>query len=210
MLALLRAAAQAVHRSLSTTDCVWCRSTFWLVLPSPAPFQPVSLLNQQHRCGSVGKFENQRATTGTRCRWWANNLTSPARPLLNEHADFATLIGKPTSFFTFPYKDFTVDFMAAGLVVACCLLLIFTTAGGACFDVCLFSGSAVLCQQPPLPPARTPPTDARRLCAYVRAVAGSWFNLLMTGSQVAVIIVILAAGFSKVCASVGGSLKHKS
>ena len=28
-------------------------------------------------------------------------------------------------------------------------------------------------------------------------VAGSWFNLLMTGSQVVVIIIILAAGFSK-------------
>jgi hypothetical protein len=48
--------------------------------------------------------------------------------------DFATLIGQPTGFFTFPSGGYEVDFMAAGLVVACCALLIFTTAGGeACF-----------------------------------------------------------------------------
>jgi hypothetical protein len=45
-------------------------------------------------------------------------------------ADFATLIGKPVDFFTFPSGGYVVDFMAAGLVVACCLILIFTTAGG--------------------------------------------------------------------------------
>lgn len=45
-------------------------------------------------------------------------------------ADFATLIGQPTGFFTFPSQGYEVDFMAAGLVVACCVLLIFTTAGG--------------------------------------------------------------------------------
>jgi hypothetical protein len=44
-------------------------------------------------------------------------------------AYFAALIGKPTTFFTFPYKDYTVDFLAAGLMVACGLLLMFTTAG---------------------------------------------------------------------------------
>lgn len=57
-------------------------------------------------------------------------------------AYFAALIGKPTNFFTFPYQDYTVDFLAAGLMVACGLLLMFTTAGGL--------------QHPPPPPIHPP------------------------------------------------------
>lgn len=87
--------------------------------------------------------------------------------------DFATLIGKPPTFFTFPYKEYTVDFMAAGLVVACCVLLIFTTAGGAplasqlVLSLCMFV--RVLC--PPsnhalapftsLPPPKLTQTSAK-------------------------------------------------
>jgi amino acid transporter len=47
---------------------------------------------------------------------------------------FAALISKPTSFFTFPYKDYTVDFLAGGLIIACCIMLMFTTAGGSWFN----------------------------------------------------------------------------
>lgn len=49
-------------------------------------------------------------------------------------AYFAALIGKETSFFTFPYQEYTVDFLAAGLMVACGLLLMFSTAGGSLFN----------------------------------------------------------------------------
>jgi len=45
------------------------------------------------------------------------------------------LIGKPADFFTFPYREYTVDFMAAALIVCCCLLLMFTTAGGSWFNI---------------------------------------------------------------------------
>lgn len=58
-------------------------------------------------------------------------------------AYFATLIGKPTDFFTFPYKSYSVDFLAAGLVIACCCLLIFTTAGGSWFNI-LMTGSQIV------------------------------------------------------------------
>eukprot|EP00882_Tetradesmus_deserticola_P001730 GHRQ01001859.1.p1 GENE.GHRQ01001859.1~~GHRQ01001859.1.p1 ORF type:complete len:634 (+),score=216.50 GHRQ01001859.1:64-1902(+) len=68
---------------------------------------------------------------------------------------FAALIGKDTAYFTFAYKDYTVDFMAAGVILLCCALLSFSTAGG------------------------------------------SWFNIVMTGSQLLVILVILIAGFVK-------------
>jgi hypothetical protein len=40
-------------------------------------------------------------------------------------------------FFTFPYQAYQVDFMAAGLVVACTIILIFTTAGGSMFNLLL-------------------------------------------------------------------------
>jgi APA family basic amino acid/polyamine antiporter len=70
-------------------------------------------------------------------------------------AYFAALIGKDPGFFTFPYKDFTVDFMAAGVIIGCCLLLSFSTAGG------------------------------------------SWFNIVVTGTQLLVIAIILIAGFVK-------------
>jgi APA family basic amino acid/polyamine antiporter len=70
-------------------------------------------------------------------------------------AYFAALIGKDPSFFTFPYKDYTVDLMAAGIMILCCLLLSFSTAGG------------------------------------------SWFNIIVTGSQLLVILIILIAGFIK-------------
>jgi hypothetical protein len=49
-------------------------------------------------------------------------------------AYFAALIGKDPGFFTFPYGEYSVDFLAAGLMVACCLLLMFTTAGGSLFN----------------------------------------------------------------------------
>lgn len=65
------------------------------------------------------------------------------------------MIGKEPGFFTFPYQDMTVDFMAAGVIIACCLLLCFSTAGG------------------------------------------SWFNIVVTGSQLLVIAIILIAGFIK-------------
>lgn len=58
-------------------------------------------------------------------------------------AYFAALIGKPTDFFTFAYQDYTVDFLAAGLMIACCLLLMFTTAGGSWFNT-LITGSQLL------------------------------------------------------------------
>jgi len=70
-------------------------------------------------------------------------------------AYFATLIGKPTDFFIIPYQDYSVDFMAAGLVCVLCVLLMFTTGGG------------------------------------------SWFNLVVTLSQLVVIAIILIAGFTK-------------
>jgi hypothetical protein len=44
-------------------------------------------------------------------------------------------------FFTFPYQSYQVDFMAAGLVVACTIILIFTTAGGSMFNL-LLTGTA--------------------------------------------------------------------
>lgn len=134
-------------------------------------------------------------------------------------ADFATLIGKPVDFFTFPYKSYQIDFMAAGLVVACCVLLIFTTAGGRwvaaagggrmeralnaahvfgpsssfCFRATCLTRTHQLCHSPK--PSQTP-----KLCVTVRVgsvVLCSWFNLALTGSQIAVILIILAAGFSK-------------
>jgi hypothetical protein len=49
-------------------------------------------------------------------------------------AYFAALIGKDPGFFTFPYGEYSVDFLAAGLMVGCCLLLMFTTAGGSLFN----------------------------------------------------------------------------
>lgn len=50
-------------------------------------------------------------------------------------AYFAALCGQNPDFFTFPYKDYTVDFMAAGIMVLCCLLLMFSTAGGSWFNI---------------------------------------------------------------------------
>jgi len=70
-------------------------------------------------------------------------------------AYFATLIGKPTDFFIIPYQDYSVDFMAAGLICLLCVLLMFTTGGG------------------------------------------SWFNLVVTITQLTVIAIILIAGFTK-------------
>jgi hypothetical protein len=49
-------------------------------------------------------------------------------------AYFAALIGKPTTFFTMAYNDYTVDFLAAGLMIACGILLSFSTAGGSLFN----------------------------------------------------------------------------
>lgn len=48
---------------------------------------------------------------------------------------FATLIGQDPMFFTIPYQQYEVDFLAAGLVIACCVLLMFTTAGGSWFNI---------------------------------------------------------------------------
>ncbi|WIA18741.1 hypothetical protein OEZ85_003431 [Tetradesmus obliquus] len=59
-------------------------------------------------------------------------------------AYFATLIGKPTHFFTIPYGSYDIDFMAGGLVVACCTLLVFTTAGGSWFNICVTGTQIVL------------------------------------------------------------------
>eukprot|EP00775_Hariotina_reticulata_P003840 gene3840-4097_t len=50
-------------------------------------------------------------------------------------AYFATLIGKDAGFFIIPYKDYSVDFLAAGLMIGCCLMLMFTTAGGSWFNI---------------------------------------------------------------------------
>jgi hypothetical protein len=49
-------------------------------------------------------------------------------------AYFAALIGKPTNFFTIAHNDYTVDFLAAGLMIACGILLTFSTAGGSLFN----------------------------------------------------------------------------
>jgi hypothetical protein len=56
---------------------------------------------------------------------------------------FAALIGKPPSFFVFAWQDYTVDFMAAGLMIACCLMLSFSTAGGSWFNI-FMTGSQLL------------------------------------------------------------------
>jgi APA family basic amino acid/polyamine antiporter len=53
---------------------------------------------------------------------------------------FATLIGKDPGFFIFPYKDYSVDFLAAGLMIACGVLLMFTTAGGSWFNIIVTGG----------------------------------------------------------------------
>ncbi|KAF6256039.1 amino acid permease family protein [Scenedesmus sp. NREL 46B-D3] len=58
-------------------------------------------------------------------------------------AYFAALIGKEPGFFTFAYLDYTVDFMAAGVIVLCCLLLSFSTAGGSWFNI-VVTGSQLL------------------------------------------------------------------
>jgi amino acid transporter len=58
-------------------------------------------------------------------------------------AYFAALIGKDPGFFTFPYKDYTVDFMAAAVIILCCLLLCFSTAGGSWFNI-VVTGSQLL------------------------------------------------------------------
>jgi hypothetical protein len=50
-------------------------------------------------------------------------------------AYFATLINKPPDFFVIPYGEYTVDFMAAGLVIVLCVILCFTTAGGSWFNI---------------------------------------------------------------------------
>jgi hypothetical protein len=47
----------------------------------------------------------------------------------------ATLIGKPTTFFVIPWKGFSVDLMAAGLIIFVALLLMFTTGGGSWFNL---------------------------------------------------------------------------
>ena len=50
-------------------------------------------------------------------------------------AYFAQLVGQDPAFFTFAYKDYTVDFMAAALVIVVGVLLMFTTGGGSIFNL---------------------------------------------------------------------------
>eukprot|EP00878_Enallax_costatus_P036496 GHUV01040990.1.p1 GENE.GHUV01040990.1~~GHUV01040990.1.p1 ORF type:complete len:281 (+),score=47.38 GHUV01040990.1:220-1062(+) len=59
-------------------------------------------------------------------------------------AYFATLIGQPSSFFTFAYKAYTVDFMAAGLMILCCIILMFSTAGGSWFNIVITGSQLVV------------------------------------------------------------------
>ncbi|WIA39047.1 hypothetical protein OEZ86_005191 [Tetradesmus obliquus] len=59
-------------------------------------------------------------------------------------AYFAAMIGKEPGFFTFPYQDMTVDFMAAAVIIACCLLLCFSTAGGSWFNIVVTGSQLVV------------------------------------------------------------------
>lgn len=105
------------------------------------PSQHVSVLVAGGAQRRTGSMQRQTAAVAYNkcCRFLLPRLLCTIVCVSLPRADFATLIGKPVDFFTFPYKSYSVDFLAAGLVIACCLLLIFTTAGGSWFNILMVS-----------------------------------------------------------------------